>query len=670
MPARRPPPPAGFFSTINFKESFMNTIENTSTQPRLIAVSRLEKSPLNARRTGAKSGIDELKASVLAHGLMQNLVVTDAGDGAFRVIAGGRRLEAIRSLQADGKLPEDFAVPCQVVTEDHALEMSLAENTVRLAMHPADQFEAFAALIDKGDTAAQVAQRFGVEESLVLKRMKLARVAPQLLEEYRGDGITLECLMAFTITDDHRRQLKVFKSLQDWQKDDPSAIRAALTDRLIEAGSKLARFVGLDAYVAAGGATRADLFGDEVYLEKPTLLHRLAEEKLDAIRKGLEAEGWGWIEINPERDWESIHRCGRIQPRLVEPPAELVEIKSQLDAELEQVEQALDDTESDALLDQQQALRDRLDEVEQKLAAFVGFDAAHKVLAGCFVSIGQDGAPFLDKGLVKPEHRKLLAKLLKTDGAHAEPVKTRQKGHLPETLRRHLAACRLQVAQVEIAKHPMIALDLLVFQVAGMMLDIPAAGDGADVQFKRPRLTPASGEETTPAGDALAAIEKSLPVKWLKPESETDRFEAFRSLPDTAKLQLLSYCVALTLKPKLGPAEGEEATAYDASLSLTEDSVAAYWRPAKDNYLGRITRDQLLAIGRETLGEQWAQSRASDKKASLVEQLDRAFADPAKYGRTPEQVEKLKNWLPAGMAFGIAQAPKPAKSKKARKAAA
>jgi ParB family chromosome partitioning protein len=74
----------------------------------------------------------ELKASLLAHGLMQNLVVTDPGDGTYRVIAGGRRLEAIHSLQAEGKLPDDFAVPCQIVTEEHALEMSLAENTVRL----------------------------------------------------------------------------------------------------------------------------------------------------------------------------------------------------------------------------------------------------------------------------------------------------------------------------------------------------------------------------------------------------------------------------------------------------------------------------------------------------------------------------------------------------------
>src|SRR5438093_8969212 len=105
-----------FSHTINLKEFVMTTTQHT-TQPQLIAVSRLEKSPHNARRTVGKTGMDELKASLLAHGLMQNLVVTDAGDGSYRVIAGGRRLEALRALQVEGKLAQDLAVPCQVVTD-------------------------------------------------------------------------------------------------------------------------------------------------------------------------------------------------------------------------------------------------------------------------------------------------------------------------------------------------------------------------------------------------------------------------------------------------------------------------------------------------------------------------------------------------------------------------
>ena len=91
-----------------------------------------------------------MKASILAHGLMQNLVVTADAKGGYRVIAGSRRLEALRALQAEGKLPGDHAVPCQVASDEHALEMSLAENTVRLAMHPADEFEAFGVAVANG----------------------------------------------------------------------------------------------------------------------------------------------------------------------------------------------------------------------------------------------------------------------------------------------------------------------------------------------------------------------------------------------------------------------------------------------------------------------------------------------------------------------------------------
>jgi ParB family chromosome partitioning protein len=643
----------------------MTYIQCTPEQPQLIAVNRLEKSPLNARRTAAKMGMEELKASLLAHGLMQNLVVTDKGDGMFRVIAGGRRLEAIHSLQAEGKLPQDFAVPCQIVTEEHATEMSLAENTVRLAMHPADQFEAFSALIEKGESAADVAVRFGVEESFVLKRMKLARVAPELLAEYRNEAMSLECLMAFTLTDDHPRQMKVFKSLQDWQKEDPRAIRAALTEKMVDTSDKLARFVGLEVYRDAGGPTRADLFGEEVFLEKPALLHKLAEEKLHSVRKDLILEGWGWVEINPERNYDFVHRCGRLQPLLVNPPAELLEFKSQLEAEWEETERLLEMAESEEIENRQEAIQHSLDEVKQKFTSFVDFDATQKALAGCFVSIGHDGAIFLDKGLVKPEQRKLLAKLLgEEDDRHL--VKPKTKNALPESLRQDLALDRLEVAQVAIAGNGEIALDLLTFRTASAILGKHAVLDGPNVEFHLPK--PGKERELTTARRDLGVIGKALPTNWLNATTEAKQFEAFRRLSQEDRLRLLAYCTALTLKPKLGPSQGEEATAYDTALSLTATSVADFWRPATDNFLARINRNQLLAISRDVLGEQWSQARRNDKKSSLVDELDRAFAHPEKH-RTPEQTAKLRSWLPSGMPFDITAAPKPAKARKGKKAA-
>ncbi len=330
----------------------------------------------------------------------------------------------------------------------------------------------------------------------------------------------------------------------------------------------------------------------------------------------------------------------------------------------------MEDTESDALLDQQKATLARMDEAERQLAAFVGFDHEHKLLAGCYVSIAQDGTPFIEKGLVKPEHRKRLERMLRGEDGDAAPEKGRSKDALPESLRRDLAAYRQQIAQLEIAKHPALAFDLLAFKVASYMLDgTRPIFDGPDVQLRRHEARPGSQKQPTIAAQALHDVRKSLPDQSRQPKSEAARFEAFRSLPQEAKLQLLAYGVAITLQAKLATATDDQPTAYDTALALTEADVAAYWRPSKDSFLIRLTRSQLLTVARDTLGEAWAHSRADEKKATLVEQIDRAFADPAKHGRTPEQVEKLKTWLPAGMTFAIRPTPKPANSRKARKAA-
>ena len=193
----------------------------------MIEVNKLEKSPLNARRTVTKGAAEDMKASILAHGgILHNLVVTGAGDGHYRVIDGGRRLEALKALQAEGKLPVDYAVPCQVRSEENALESSLAANTVRLAMHPADEFEAFARLA-AGNTAEQIGIRFGKTARYVEQRLKLGNADPKLLKAYREEELTLECLMAFTITDDRKRQMKVYRSLRESRTLNPRSIRAS-----------------------------------------------------------------------------------------------------------------------------------------------------------------------------------------------------------------------------------------------------------------------------------------------------------------------------------------------------------------------------------------------------------------------------------------------------------
>ena len=189
----------------------------------------------------------------------------------------------------------------------------------------------------------------------------------------------------------------------------------------------------------------------------------------------------------------------------------------------------------------------------------------------------------------------------------AMPASRKPRG-MPESLRRDLESYRLQAAQVGDRPAPAGRP-----RPAGVHRRLLRAGQAPGVW--RPgravhaaqHATPAVQKEPTAAGDALEAIRQGLSLAWLHQETEAEQFQAFIGLSDKEKLDLLAYCVATSLKPQLST--GHEATAYELALSLTDADMAAYWRPTRSNYLGRITRDQLLALGRELLGDQWAQAQ-------------------------------------------------------------
>lgn len=247
-----------------------------------IPLSKLVPSTRNVRRTDAREGIGDLAASIEAHGLLQNLAVrpvaSDSGKNAdkYEVIAGARRLAALNELVARKRITKSFKVPCRVIPEGDELEASLAENVKRAALHPADEFEAFSKLHAEGHGADAIAGRFGVSQTVVLQRLKLAAVSPKLIEAYRQREMTLDQLMAFTVTDDHDAQERVWLESPPYAKD-PHAIRHSLTAALVGGNDRRARFVGAAAYEAAGGVIIRDLFdsASEGYFTDSTLLGRL-----------------------------------------------------------------------------------------------------------------------------------------------------------------------------------------------------------------------------------------------------------------------------------------------------------------------------------------------------------------------------------------------------------
>ena len=133
-----------------------------------ISLANLVPSPFNVRRHSAGQG-EELAALIGSQGLLHPLIVTEhaAGRGKarkvrFAVAAGERRRRALLLLQQRGHLPKAHEVLCELVPPERALEVSVAENSGREALHPADEFDAFRALIDEGKGIEDVAARFGV----------------------------------------------------------------------------------------------------------------------------------------------------------------------------------------------------------------------------------------------------------------------------------------------------------------------------------------------------------------------------------------------------------------------------------------------------------------------------------------------------------------------------
>ncbi len=181
-----------------------------------IPLSSLRRSSANIRKTDTTRDLEELAASIAAHGLLQNLTVRPvSGNGkkratAFEVVAGGRRLAALKLLAKRKRIAKGFPVACRVIADDSAAEVSLAENVVRTPLHPADQFDAFSNLHAQGLGIEEIAARFGIPPKTVQQRLKLAAVSPKIMAVYRSGDMTLDQLVAFTLTDDHDVQEHVW----------------------------------------------------------------------------------------------------------------------------------------------------------------------------------------------------------------------------------------------------------------------------------------------------------------------------------------------------------------------------------------------------------------------------------------------------------------------------
>lgn len=626
--------------TIQTETATTAQTETTEQESRIIFVplNKLRKSPKNARKVPhSEATITALAASIAHKGLIQNLVVEpemkgDKPTGSYLVTAGEGRRQAYALRAKRKEIRKNHLVRCWLDTENDPSEVSLDENVTRENMHPADQFERFHELSrDKGWGAEEIGARFGVTPEVVKRRLRLGAVSPKLIDVYRQDGLTLDQLAAFALTDDHARQEQVFENLS--HNKEPWIIRRDLTASNVPADDRRAVFIGADAYEEAGGIILRDLVEDHGgWFEDAVLLDTLVSERLREIATEVLAEGWKWAEARI--DFPHDHGLRRYYPQGV----------ALSDADKDRLDEVT--AEYDSLLEGYDAYEDIPDDVTAKIkllnAEIEAIEARQQAYdpdvierGGVLVSLGSNGEVRIERGFVKAEDEPQpeadpedeAGDGIETDDEAAledgedEDVEEPDPGKpIADSLVRDLTAHRTLGLRLALGAQPGMAMVALTH---AMVLDLFYHGYGKsclEISAKSDPLgSHAEGIAATAAGEALS--ERHDAWGALLPEDDADLWACLVQMPDDSRTELLAHCVSLTVNAVKLPWERStnRIAAADVVARAVDLDMTATWAPTKVSYLGRVTKAHITQAVTEAVSPEAAERIAPMKKDAMAE---------------------------------------------------
>lgn len=589
------------------------------TEITLIALSKLVESEDNVRKTDRKGGVGELAASIRSHGLLQSLVVRATDTGKFAVVAGGRRLRALRLLAKAGDIEKTTLIPCRVISNENAAELSLAENVVRLDMAAADEIEAFARAVESGDGPEAIAARFGVSPQHVARRLKLARVSPKLIAALRKDEIDLDQLAALALTDDHERQEAAFFAAPDWART-PERLRAHISQAHVPDTDKLARFVGIESYSAEGGVTIKDLFAEErddptIWLTDRDLLTRLAEARLQPIAEKVRGEGWSWTEIAlDEIGWQRFPTRVREERRT---------LSKREATKLERLYAKLDEAEDAAEIDKIEAQIDAL--------APTSWPAEEIKLAGAIVTLTRDGGVKIERGLVREEDMKALKAMRRNAERAAKPEEDYSEDEAgsppPATARlsaklvEELQAHKTLALRAELAEKPDAALRILVFTLAERFVGSFTASP-LNLKLEEEEVARSITRSESNAPEAYEKIAST----W-RNRLPAERDDLWRFIAE-ADQQMLLELMAVMIAPGIDLRVDARMSGAAAQIRIGDLFAEAvgldmsrWWIASADSYFSHVKRDVIVDAMRELKP---ALDRAKLEKAPKAELVMRA----------------------------------------------
>jgi len=542
----------------------------TSSSLVSVPLHQLTRSKFNMRRTGRDHAIDGLAASIAAHGLRQNLSVRRTLGNRYEVVAGGRRFEALRRLVKEGRLARDIEVPCLVISdEESAVELSLVENVMRLDAHPDDQARAFAALIEESLTIDDVAVRFGISVKAVTQRLRLASVSPLLRTLYRQGALDTGQMMALALVDDHAAQEAAWNRLPEWNRQ-PEAIRRALTGEGLAADHRLAKFVGIEAYRAAGGEVIEDLFEEDraPILVDANLVQIIAAAKLEETARAVRFEGWSWVKVELKPDYVAY---GRVYPV------------------------------------------NRDDETSDASPRYSDEDLAR---AGARVTLGYNGTVSVERGLLSPE----------TIRAESHADAPAAKKGLSDAMVTDLTSHRTAALRLALARDTRLGL---ISSVHALLLGIfygPTAPRSTclDLSLRPTPLSVVDLEECT----AHQELEILLSEWRARLPPHPDAFWSWCLEQDQAALiELLALAAGLSVNA-LSHQEHARSSRLDHAGQIADAlafDMTAYWRPKVTSFFSRLTKALmstfLSEIGAHELADDMLKLSKSGAAARTAEKL-------------------------------------------------
>lgn len=643
-----------------------------------IPFNKLILSQANVRQVNAGVSIEDLSQDIGRRGLLTALnvrpVLDQAGaeTGKYEIPAGGRRFRALELLVKAKRMPKTALVPCVIgdaAAGTSAEDDSMAENTHRVALHPLDQYRAFLTLRRQGMSEEDIAARYFVSVNVVKQRLRLAAVSPELLELYGKDEMSLDQLMAFSISGDHVRQEQVWQQisgLQGWPRGAHN-IRHLLTETSVDANDRRAVFVGLEAYEAAGGEVSRDLFHADNggWLQDAGLLDRLVDEKLLAISQTVAAEGWKWVEVMPSLPFDHFHGLRKVEPAGPALSAEDQAALEALRAEQQAIEEKFDGWEE--LPDEAD---ERMGEIETAIEALEGegkavFDAADIARGGAVVTIDRNGAAQIHRGYVRSEDEEQP----EIDGQGREPgeivageVASRETviiplggsqpavavvdddesdclRPLPEKLVSELTAFRTVALRDAVAGNPHVAMTLLLHKLVNGIFHHGAGGSCLQAHVSHPNLFSVAPKDLNDSIPARSMEDRKAQWGDVIPGEDDARWEWIAQAEDHTRAELLAFCVSFgvnALSEKANPfGAGSSQRDIDRRLQHADriakatglDLVADGWRPTVESYLGRVPKPRILQAVREGCGERPAQLIDHLKKGDMAVEAERLLAE-------------------------------------------